>query len=75
MKQNVGILDTAIRSIVACVILALAIENIFDPVTNTVMIVLGVMLWISSTFGVCLLYKMLGIDTYPDFRDDSYHAH
>lgn len=75
MKQNVGILDTAIRSIVACVILSLAIEGLFNPVITTVMIVTGVMLWISSIFGVCFLYKALGIDTYPDFHDDSYHAH
>ena len=31
MKQNVGILDTAVRSIIACVLLALAVENMFSP--------------------------------------------
>ena len=74
MKQNVGILDTAIRSIIACVALALAVENMFNPAVTAVLVVVGALLWISSSFGVCLLYKALGIDTYPNFSDDSYHA-
>ncbi len=75
MKQNVGILDTAIRSIVACVLLTLAIEGMFSTGVSIALGVISMMLWISSSFGVCLLYKALGIDTYPDFSDDSYHAH
>ena len=74
MKQNVGILDTAIRSIIACVLLALAVENMFSPAVSIAMVVVGCMLWFSSSFGVCMLYKMLGIDTYPDFKDDSLPA-
>ena len=75
MKQNVGILDTAIRSVVACVLLTLAIEGIFTTGISIFLGVISMLLWVSSSFGVCLLYKALGIDTYPDFSDDSYHAH
>ena len=75
MKQNVGILDTAVRSIIACVLLALAIENMFSPAVNIALVVVGCALWVSSSFGVCMLYKALGIDTYPDFKDESMHAH
>lgn len=75
MKQNVGILDTAIRSIIACILLALAVEGAFSLSVSIALGVVSMLLWISSSFGVCLLYKALGIDTYPDFHDDSYHAH
>lgn len=73
MKQNVGILDTAIRSIIACIVLALAVEGFFGLAVNIGLIVVGSAMWISATLGVCPLYKLLGIDTYPDFRDDSIH--
>ena len=74
MKQNVGILDTAIRSIIACVALALAVEGIFSSAVNIALVLVGLALWFSSSYGVCLIYKALGIDTYPDFRDDSLPA-
>ncbi|MCC2617274.1 DUF2892 domain-containing protein [Aestuariibacter halophilus] len=73
MKQNVGILDTAIRSVIACVVLALAVEGMFSTVVTSILVLVGAMLWLSSSFGVCFLYKALGIDTYPDFSDDSFH--
>ncbi len=63
-KDNVGILDTAIRSIIACVLLALAAEQMFSPVVTGIMVTVGTLLWISCSTGVCLLYKVLGIDTY-----------
>ena len=75
MKQNVGILDTAIRSIIACVVLALAIENMFSPAISIALATLGLLLFVSSSLGVCLLYKALGIDTYPDFKDESLPLH
>lgn len=75
MKQNAGILDTAVRSVVACVLLTLAIEGIFTTGISIFLGVISMLLWVSSSFGVCLLYKALGIDTYPNFSDDSYHAH
>lgn len=75
MKQNVGILDTAIRSIIAVALLAVALEGFLGFATSIALTVVASLLWLSSSFGVCLLYKALGIDTYPDFKDDSYHAH
>lgn len=71
MKQNVGIADTALRSIIACVAIALALEGMFSPAINVVLLVMGAALWFSASFGICLVYRLLGIDTYPDFRDDS----
>ncbi|BDX08174.1 YgaP family membrane protein [Planctobacterium marinum] len=63
-RDNVGVLDTGIRAIVACVLLALAIEGVFSATVSIIFLVLGSALFISSATGVCLLYKVLGIDTY-----------
>lgn len=63
-RDNVGVKDTAIRSIIACVLLALAVEQIFATPITIAMVVIGTALWISCASGVCLIYKMLGIDTY-----------
>lgn len=63
-RDNVGVLDTAIRAVVACVLLALAIEGMFSATVSIVFLVLGSALFVSSATGVCLLYKVLGIDTY-----------
>lgn len=62
--DNVGVLDTAIRAILACLLLALAVEQLFSFPVTVLLLVLGTALFISSATGFCLLYKMLGIDTY-----------
>lgn len=66
MKQNVGILDTAIRGIIAVICLAVAIQGLYPLAVNIALVVFGVLLWTSASFGVCFLYKALGIDTYPN---------
>ncbi|MDO6694124.1 DUF2892 domain-containing protein [Aliiglaciecola sp. 3_MG-2023] len=73
MKQNVGILDTAIRSVVALILLAIAVEGLFGTTISIVLGLIGAALFYTCSFGFCLIYKLLGIDTYPDFKDDSYH--
>ncbi len=73
MKQNVGILDTTIRSIVACALLAIAVEGMFGVTISLVLAFVGAIMWTTSIFGICPLYNLLGVDTYPDFSDDSYH--
>ena len=72
MKQNVGILDTALRSIAACVMLALAVEGILTTPVSIALAVAGLLLWTSCATGKCLFYKMFNIDTFPGFTDDSY---
>lgn len=65
MKQNVGILDTAIRSIIAVICLSVAAQGLFALAINIAIATVGIALWASASFGVCFLYKLLGIDTYP----------
>lgn len=65
MKQNVGILDTAIRGVIAVICLAVAAEGIYPQGMNIALMIIGLMLWASSSFGVCFIYKLVGVDTYP----------
>ncbi|MDP5032121.1 MAG: DUF2892 domain-containing protein [Paraglaciecola sp.] len=65
MKQNVGILDTAIRGIAAVICLAIAAELALPLAATITLFVMGILFWASASFGVCFLYKALGIDTYP----------
>jgi hypothetical protein len=65
VKQNVGILDTAIRGIIAVICLAVAAEGILPQAATIAVFIVGLLLWASSSFGVCFIYKALGIDTYP----------
>ncbi|WP_158969327.1 DUF2892 domain-containing protein [Paraglaciecola sp. L3A3] len=65
MKQNVGILDTALRSVIAIICLSIAAEGLLPQAGTIAMVVIGSLMWISSSFGLCFVYKILGIDTYP----------
>lgn len=72
MKQNVGIIDTAVRSVVACVLLAVAVEGLLTAPVSIALTVIGLLLWTSCATGKCLLYAVFNIDTFPGFTDDSY---
>ncbi len=67
-KDNVGVWDTALRSVLSCVLLALAVEGIFPTAVSIALVVVGLMLWTTVSTGVCWLYKLLGIDTYHHAR-------
>lgn len=69
MKQNVGVLDTAIRAVLACILLALAVEGLFGQALSLGMAILGLILFFTSGTGICPLYKLLGIDTYPTYQE------
>jgi hypothetical protein len=65
VKQNVGILDTAVRGIISVILLAIAAEGLFNVEITITLAALGVLLGASASFGVCFIYKIFGIDTYP----------
>ena len=65
MKKNMGILDRAIRIIIALVIAGLYFTKT-EPVTGTVGIVLlvvGAVFLLTSVISFCPLYTVLGINT------------
>jgi hypothetical protein len=72
MKQNVGVLDTAIRAVISVVLIALAVEGIFAAPVSIAMASVGIILFFTCGTGVCPLYKVLGIDTYPTFTEYHY---
>lgn len=70
-RDNVGIRDTAIRSILACICLAVAAEEMFSQNISILLAVVGTILLITSATGVCWLYKLFGIDTYNKNKNSS----
>ncbi|GAB3026488.1 YgaP family membrane protein [Bowmanella dokdonensis] len=62
--DNVGILDTAVRSVISVILLALAVEGLFSNTISLILVVVGLLLWATASSGVCLLYRLLGLDTY-----------
>lgn len=62
--DNVGILDTAIRSIIGVVLFALAAEGLYSSAVTWVLLIAGSALFFSAAVGLCPLYKLFGIDTY-----------
>jgi hypothetical protein len=66
MKQNVGVLDTAIRSVIAIICLSVAFEQLLPFPATIVLATIGGLMWLTASTGVCFLYKLLSIDTYPN---------
>lgn len=62
--DNVGVLDTAIRSIIGVLLFSLAAEGLFDTTVTWIMVIAGCALFFSASVGLCPIYKVLGIDTY-----------
>jgi hypothetical protein len=67
-KDNVGVWDTAIRSVLSCILLAVAVEGIFPAMVSVMLVVIGLVLWTTASTGICWLYKLFGIDTYHHAR-------
>lgn len=66
--DNVGVLDTAIRSIIGVVLFALAAEGLFTTTVTWLMVLGGCAMFFSASVGLCPIYKILGIDTYHKSR-------
>ncbi|TDF34708.1 DUF2892 domain-containing protein [Alteromonadaceae bacterium M269] len=62
-RDNVGVLDTAVRSIVSTVLFALALEGIFSNTVSIALVVVSLILWTTCIVGLCPLYKLFGINT------------
>jgi hypothetical protein len=71
-KDNVGVLDTAIRSILSTVIFAVALEGVFLPAVSMAMVGISLLLWATCVVGLCPLYSLFGLSTFP--KDDVSHG-
>lgn len=62
--DNVGIIDTAVRAVVAILLLSVAAQSFFSPLINWLLIAGGVIFAFTSASGWCPLYKLFRIDTF-----------
>ena len=64
MKKNVGIVDRAIRILVALVIVALYITNVITGTLAIVLLVLAAVFLLTALFRFCPLYWSFGTNTW-----------
>lgn len=62
--DNVGIFDTAVRAIIAVVLLSLAVQSFFPPLLTAVLVIAGLVFAVTSAVGWCPLYRLFKIDTF-----------
>lgn len=64
MKTNVGIIDRAIRILIAIVIIVLYFTNVISGTLAIVLLVLAVVFILTGLIRFCPLYLPLGINTW-----------
>lgn len=67
MNTNVGTVDRALRLIIGVALIVAPLLNLMGLGANTMvayaLMAVGVILTLTSVFGVCPLYRLLGIKT------------
>jgi len=64
MKTNVGIIDRAVRILIAIVIIVLYFTNVISGTLAIVLLVLAVVFILTGLIRFCPLYLPLGINTW-----------
>lgn len=65
MKRNVGSSDQTLRMLVALVLVILHVTGTFTGTLGIVGLIVAGVLVLTSFFGICPLYSILGITTCP----------
>ena len=63
MICNVGTLDRVVRGLFSVVLIGGALYFIPAPVPKTLLLTAAVLLLASARYGVCFVYKIIGIST------------
>lgn len=63
MKKNMGILDRALRIVLALLIVGLYFAGLISGVSAIVLLVIGGVLVLTSFVGICPLYLPFGLST------------
>lgn len=63
MKKNMGFLDRLLRSLAAGIIAWLCYAGILTGLTSITLLVVAAVLLMTSVFGNCPLYSLLGISS------------
>ncbi|HOO90826.1 MAG TPA: DUF2892 domain-containing protein [Syntrophales bacterium] len=70
MKQNMGRMDRLIRTMLALVIIILYFTNNLTGLAAIILGIIALVLLLTSTFGYCPMYTVLGIRTNKNERKD-----
>lgn len=65
MKINMGFADRVIRILVAIALIVLSFTAVKSGVISIVLLVVGIVFLVTSFFGVCPLYSLIGVNTCP----------
>jgi uncharacterized membrane protein len=63
MKKNMGTIDKVIRILIAVVVVILYFTHVISGVLAIVLLALSAVFVITSLFGFCPLYRLLGLST------------
>lgn len=63
MKRNMGFADRVLRILAAMVLIILSFTKFDTGIVSTVLLVVAGVFIITSIFGVCPLYSLLGINS------------
>jgi len=63
MKVNIGVTDRIIRGLTALMLLVLITNQVFSGVGGLVISIIAAVFSLTSVFGICPLYTVLGINT------------
>lgn len=63
MKRNVGNIDRSVRFIASLLLAGLYFGGIITGVTGLILLIAGIILFLSAMAGTCPLYSLLGIST------------
>jgi len=60
---NVGNVDRIVRALAAVVLIALALVFVPTMMPKVALLGIAVLLLLSAWFGICLIYRILGVDS------------
>lgn len=63
MKKNMGVIDKAIRILVAVVVLVLFFTNVISGTLAVILLILAGVFVLTSLIGTCPLYMLFGLST------------
>lgn len=68
LRENVGILDSAIRCVVAIVMFVMVTEGLLTGAVAMTAGGIGIVMMLTASFGNCPLYKLIGINTWGNVK-------
>ncbi len=75
MKKNMGVIDRVLRALIAVAILILYLAHQITGTAAAILGVIAVIFLATSSVGVCLVYKALGISTLKEGGHHGGEAH